>query len=203
MVEEWVPILTESFRGNAMSHTTISATFKPELIDGSAYLAPDVVIRGHVRIGAESSVWFGAVIRGDTEVVEIGRRSNIQDLAVVHCDPGFPCQIGDQVTLGHGAIVHGASIGNGSLIGIRAVVLNGACIGAGSLIGAGAVVPEGSEIPPGVLAVGIPARVVRDLTSHDVTRIQHAANHYVQAAQAYREAESPTPRSTNLKPPLA
>lgn len=173
-----------------MTAHPIDPEFHPDWIDESAYVAEGVVVRGDVRIGPESSVWFGAVVRGDTERVRIGARSNVQDLAVVHCDPGYPCEIGDGVTIGHGAVVHGALVGDGALIGIRAVVLNGAKIGAGSLIGAGAVVTEGTEIPPNVLAVGTPARVIRELTETDRERVQHAANHYVHAARQYRSGES-------------
>ena len=127
------------------------------------------------------------MIRGDTERVEIGRRSNIQDLAVLHADPGFPCCVGDGVTIGHAAVVHGATIEEGAMVGIRAVVLNGATVGAGALIGAGAVVTEGTQIPAGSLAVGVPAKVIRELNEADRQRLQQAADHYVKAAKAYRQ----------------
>ncbi|WP_164104182.1 gamma carbonic anhydrase family protein [Candidatus Laterigemmans baculatus] len=160
----------------------------PELIDERAYVAPTAVIRGQVRIHAEASVWFGAVIRGDTERVEIGARTNVQDLAVLHADPGYPCQLGEDVTIGHAAVVHGATIESGVMIGIRAVVLNGAQIGQGSIVGAGAVVTEGAVIPPGSLVVGVPGRVVRPVNESNQARIREGAKHYVAAAARYRDA---------------
>lgn len=158
----------------------------PELIDPAAFVAPQAVIRGQVHLAAESSVWFGAVIRGDVEPVRLGARSNVQDLAVIHCDPGYPCEIGEDVTIGHAAVVHGAIIESGSLIGIRAVVLNGARIGAGSIIGAGAVVTERAEIPPGSLVVGVPGKVIRPTSEAQRQQILENAAGYVQAAAAYR-----------------
>lgn len=164
----------------------IDAAFRPDLLADDVYVADGATIRGNVRISAASSVWFGAVIRGDVEAVHIGQRSNVQDLAVLHADPGFPCQLGDDVTVGHAAVVHGATVGDGALIGIKAVVLNGAKIGAGAIVGAGAVVTEGTEIPAGHLAVGIPAKVIRELDAADQERARHPAHHYVEAAKAYR-----------------
>ena len=160
-----------------------------EQIDTNAWIAPGVVIRGDVTIQEESSVWFGAVIRGDTEAVQIGRRTNIQDTCVIHADPGFPCQIGNEVTMGHGAIAHGALIGDRAMIGIRAVVLNGAEIGEGALVAAGALVKEGQKIPAGKLAVGVPARVIADVSNEQTERIRMSAVHYVSAATAYRNVE--------------
>ena len=160
-------------------------TFQRDLIHPSVFLAEGVVIRGDVTIGEQSSVWFNAVLRGDCETIRIGRRSNVQDACVLHADPGFPCVLGDEVTLGHGAIVHGAELDDGVMIGMRAVVMNGAKIGSGSIIGVGAVVTEGSEIPPGSLVVGLPAKVKRELTAEEVNYIRHAAEHYVEQAQRY------------------
>lgn len=159
----------------------------PELIDASAFVAQGAVLRGRVHLAASTSVWFGAVIRGDVEPVRIGARSNVQDLAVIHCDPGYPCQIGDDVTIGHAAVVHGAVIESGALIGIRAVVLNGARIGAGSIIGAGAVVTERAEIPPGSLVVGVPGKVIRQTTAEQREQILNNAANYVLAAARYRD----------------
>jgi carbonic anhydrase/acetyltransferase-like protein (isoleucine patch superfamily) len=169
-----------------MTDSQIDPDFHAELLAEDVYVAPGAIIRGNVRMGEGSSVWFGAVIRGDTSLVEIGARSNVQDLAVLHADPGFPCRIGQRVTIGHAAVVHGATVGDGALIGIRAVILNGATVGAGAIVGAGAVVTEGCEIPPGHLAVGVPAKVIRELTDTDIDRAKHAASHYVRAADAYR-----------------
>lgn len=162
--------------------------FRPELIDPSAYIAAGAIVRGDVTVGAESSIWFNAVLRGDSDTIRIGRQSNVQDLALIHCDEGVPCWIGDRVTLGHAAIVHGATIEDDCLIGLRAVVMNRARIGSGSLIAAGAIVTEGVEIPPGSLVMGVPGKVVRPMTDRDRERIHHAAIHYVEFAKRYRES---------------
>ncbi|MAI70508.1 MAG: gamma carbonic anhydrase family protein [Rhodopirellula sp.] len=171
-----------------MNRREIQAGFQPDLIAEDVFIAGNATVRGSVTIGDRSSVWFGAVVRGDTEAVEIGCRSNVQDLAVLHADPGYPCRLGDDVTVGHSAVVHGAIVESGALIGIRAVVLNGAKIGTGAIVGAGAVVTEGMEVPAGHLAVGIPAKVIRRLTSEDSERLTRAAAHYVLAAESYRES---------------
>ncbi len=170
-----------------MNKRKIQSEFRPELIAEEVFIAGNATVLGSVQIGEDSSVWFGAVVRGDTEEVEIGCRSNVQDLAVLHADPGYPCRLGDDVTVGHSAVVHGATVASGALIGIRAVVLNGAKIGVGAIVGAGAVVPEGMEIPAGHLAVGVPAKVIRELTPEDSERLMRTAEHYVHAAQAYRK----------------
>ena len=159
--------------------------FRPELIASTAYIAPNATVLGEVTVGEQSSVWFGAVVRGDTEKIQIGRRSNIQDLCVLHADPGFPVVIGDDVTVGHAAIIHGARIESGAMVGIRATVLNGAVIEAGALVGAGAVVTEGTVISAGHLAVGVPAKVIRPLDDQNRARLRHAAEHYVHAARRY------------------
>lgn len=151
------------------------------------FVAPNATILGDVKIDAGSSVWFGAVIRGDTEQIRIGKATNIQDLCCLHADPGYPCTLGDRVTLGHGAIVHGATVEEDCLIGIRAVVLNGAVIGRGSIVGAGALVKEGQIIEPNSVVMGIPARRIRTTTPEDVERIQHAAQHYEAASKHYAQ----------------
>ena len=171
-----------------MNKREMQTDFRSELIAEEVFNAGSATVRGSVTIGERSSIWFGAVVRGDTEVVEIGCRTNVQDLAVLHADPGYPCQLGDDVTVGHSAVVHGAIVESGALIGIRAVVLNGAKIGTGAIVGAGAVVTEGMEVPAGHLAVGVPAKVIRELTSEDSERLTRTAGHYVLAAQAYRES---------------
>lgn len=164
---------------------------RPELVDSTAFIAPTATVLGDVTIGPESSVWFGSVLRGDTEAIRIGARTNVQDLCVLHADEGFPCTLGDNVTVGHGAIVHGATIDDDVLIGMRAVVMNGARVGRGSLIGVGAVVTEGVEIPPGYLVLGVPGKIIREVGPPEIERIRHAAQHYVEAARRYREqAES-------------
>jgi carbonic anhydrase/acetyltransferase-like protein (isoleucine patch superfamily) len=170
--------------------------FRPDQVDPTAYIAPGAIVLGDVTLGAESSVWFNAVLRGDTDAIRIGKCTNIQDLCVIHCDEGVPCTFGDRVTMGHAAIVHGATIGDDCLIGMKSVVLNRATIGAGSLIAVGAVVTEGTEVPPGSLVMGIPGRVVRQLSEIDRLRIQHAAAHYVEAAKRYRAEFSNSTPST-------
>jgi carbonic anhydrase/acetyltransferase-like protein (isoleucine patch superfamily) len=163
-------------------------TFRPELVHPTVFLARGAVVLGDVTIGEESSVWFQAVIRGDVEVIRVGRRTNIQDGAILHADPGFPCTVGDDVTVGHGAIVHGATLGNRVLIGMRAVVMNGAEIGDESVIGVGAVVTEGTKVPAGSVVLGLPGKIVRQVTPDDIARIRHAAKHYVAAARQYLAA---------------
>jgi len=158
--------------------------YRREQVDATAFVAPNATVLGDVTVGAESSIWYGAVVRGDTEAIRIGRQTNIQDLSVLHADPGFPCTLGDRVTVGHGAIVHGALIEDDVLIGMRAVVMNGAVIGAGSIVGVGAVVTEGTRIPPGSVVLGVPAQVKRSVEERDLERIRHAATHYVQAGAA-------------------
>ena len=159
---------------------------RPELIDATAFIAPTAVVLGDVTILAEATVWFGAVIRGDTASIHIGRQTNVQDGCILHADPGFPCRLGDRVTLGHGAIVHGATVEDDCLIGMRAVVMNGAKIGRGSIVAVGSIVTEGTEIPPGSIAMGQPAKVKREATERDRVRIRHAAEHYVAAGRIYK-----------------
>jgi carbonic anhydrase/acetyltransferase-like protein (isoleucine patch superfamily) len=158
------------------------------LIDASAFVAPGATVIGDVTLAEQTSVWFGAVVRGDTESIHIGARTNVQDLSVLHADPGFPLIIGRGVTVGHAAVVHGATIGDDTMVGIRAVVLNGAKIGAGCLVGAGCVVTEGMMVPDGQLVLGVPARIVRPVSSEHRTRIIEAAQHYVHAADIYRKS---------------
>lgn len=152
---------------------------RDDQIDGRAWIAPNATVVGDVTIGAESSVWYGAVVRGDSEQVRIGCQTNVQDLCVLHADPGFPCRLGDRVSLGHAAIVHGAIVEDDVMIGMRAVVMNGARIGRGSLVAVGAVVTEGTVIPPGSLVLGVPGKVLREVREQDRQRIQRAAEHYV------------------------
>jgi carbonic anhydrase/acetyltransferase-like protein (isoleucine patch superfamily) len=158
-----------------------------ELIDSSAYVAPNATIMGRVEIGAQASVWFGCVLRGDNEPIVIGARTNVQDLTVIHTDEGVPCTLGSGVTVGHRAVLHGAMIGDGALIGIGAIVLNGVTVGERAMVGAGAVVTEGQVIPPRHLALGVPAKVVRELTDEEIERLKAAAAHYVGRAEALRE----------------
>lgn len=155
-------------------------------IDASAYVADDAQIIGDVVLAGGTSVWFGAVLRGDTERIAIGAGSNVQDGAILHADPGFPCTVGAGVVVGHGAILHGCQIGDDCLIGMGAIVLNGAVVGPGSIVAAGAVVPEGKELPPGSLIMGVPAKVVREAAADDREQIAAGARHYQERARLYR-----------------
>ena len=172
------------------SSTALCIHFHPEWIDPTAFVAKNATVIGEVHIASHATILFGAVVRGDSVPIWIGESSNVQDLACLHGDPGFPCRIGNRVTVGHGAIVHGAEIEDDVLIGIRAVVLNGAKIGKHSIIGAGAVVPEGKVIPPRSLVLGVPGRIVREITADDIRLIEHAAQHYVEAGKQYLAKQS-------------
>ena len=155
-------------------------------VPASAYVAAEATLVGRVTLGERASVWFGAVARGDNEPITIGDESNVQEGAVLHADPGFPLAIGRRVTIGHQAMVHGCTIGDGSLIGIQAVVMNGAVIGRDSIVGAGAIVTEGKRFPERSLILGAPAKVVRELTEADLKNLAAAADGYVQRAGAFR-----------------
>ncbi len=157
-------------------------------IDGSVFRAPGSVVVGDVHIGSESSVWYNVVIRADVSPVRIGARTNIQDGSILHADPGYPCVIGDDVTVGHKAIVHGAKVGNGALIGMGAIVLNGAEIGAEAIVAAGAVVTEGAIVAPGTLVAGIPAKEKRQLDEDARKMGRNAASGYVRNAQRHMSA---------------
>ena len=159
-------------------------------IHPSAFIAPGAMIIGAVTIGEESSVWFNCVLRGDLEYIEVGERTNIQDGTVVHLDPGFPCLIGDDVTIGHGAIVHGCTVGDGAMISMGATILTGAKIGERAIVAAGAVVREGQEIPPDTLAMGLPAQVRREVTPTDFERVRLGKEGYVARGQLMRKSLS-------------
>lgn len=152
---------------------------------GRFWVAPTATVVGRVRIGEDVSIWFNAVVRGDNEPIRIGARSNIQEGAVLHVDPGFPMDIADDVTIGHMVMLHGCSIGKGALIGIGAIVLNGAKIGAGSLIGAGALIPENKEIPPNSVVFGSPGKIMREVTDKDRARIQEGVDDYMKRWRQY------------------
>jgi carbonic anhydrase/acetyltransferase-like protein (isoleucine patch superfamily) len=155
-------------------------------IDDSAYIAPTAQIIGKVDVQAGASVWFGVTIRGDNELITIGKHSNVQESCTLHTDMGFPLTLGEHVTVGHQAMLHGCTVGDGSLIGIQAVVLNGAKIGKHCLIGAGALVTEGKEIPDYSLVVGSPGKVIRSLTEAEIAGLQKNAQHYSERAQDYK-----------------
>ncbi|MBI3611396.1 MAG: gamma carbonic anhydrase family protein [Nitrospirae bacterium] len=155
-------------------------------IDPSVFIAETASVVGDVSIGKSSSVWFSAVVRGDIAPVILGRETNVQDGAVLHVGHGFPCVIGDRVTIGHGAIVHGATVKDEAMIGIGAIVLNGAVIGERSLVAAGAVVTENTVIPPGSLVMGIPARPMKPVSDEQRAYILEAAANYIRYAQEYK-----------------
>ena len=151
------------------------------------YIAYDATLAGSIILEDAVNIWFGVVIRADNDQVHIGEATNIQDGSVLHCDPGFPLTIGRRVTIGHKVMLHGCTVGDGALIGINSVILNGAKIGTGSLVGANSLVPEGKEIPPGVLAVGSPAKVVRDLKPEQIAGLLKISDGYVARARLFRE----------------
>jgi carbonic anhydrase/acetyltransferase-like protein (isoleucine patch superfamily) len=159
---------------------------KPELpADGRYWIAETATVIGRVRLKTDASIWFGSVLRGDNEWIELGERSQIQDNATLHTDPGFRTVIGCDCVIGHNVILHGAQVGDNSLIGMGAILLNGATIGKNSLVGAGALVTEGKSFPDGSLIVGAPARVVRTLGDEAAASIRGAANIYVRRWQQY------------------
>ncbi len=174
-----------------MGSNGIEIEYRPELIAPDCFIAENAILRGDITVGAQSCVLFGTVIRGDSVEVRIGNQTNIQDLCCLHGDPGFPCVVGDRVTVGHGAVVHGATVENDCLIGIRAVLLNGAVIGAGSIVAAGALVPEGKIIPPNSLVMGVPCKIVRECTPVDHEMIQHGWQHYVEMSRLYQAKYAP------------
>lgn len=155
-------------------------------IHDSAWVADSAAVMGNVTLSEDSSVWFGVVIRGDTETITVGKGSNIQDNSVLHADHGMPLVIGDNVTVGHQVMLHGCTIGDGSLIGIQAVVLNGAKIGKNCLVGAGALVTEGKEFPDGCMILGSPAKAVRQLTDAQIEGLKMSAQHYIDNARRYK-----------------
>jgi carbonic anhydrase/acetyltransferase-like protein (isoleucine patch superfamily) len=155
-------------------------------ISDSAWVADSAQVMGQVALAEDASVWFGVVIRGDTDAIQIGKRTNIQDLSVLHADVGMPLTIGDDVTVGHKVMLHGCTVGDGSLIGIGAIVLNGAKIGKGCLVGAGSLVTEGKEFPDGSMIMGTPAKVVRQLTPEQLQGLLTSAAHYVDNARRFR-----------------
>jgi carbonic anhydrase/acetyltransferase-like protein (isoleucine patch superfamily) len=151
------------------------------------FIADTARVIGNINLGDEVSIWFGAVLRGDGDKISIGNRSNIQDNATIHVDPGFPVEIGEECIIGHGAVVHGAKISNNVLIGIHATVLNGAKIGSYSIIAAGALITEGMVIPPNSLVVGVPGKVIRTIGDDQIEKIKKNSESYVKLSKAYLE----------------
>ena len=154
-------------------------------VDEDAWVAPTGLLVGRVRLGAASSVWYGAVLRADGDEIRVGAGSNVQDNCVLHADPGFPVSIGDGVVVGHGAVVHGCTVEDGVLVGMGSTVLNGVRIGAGSLVAAGAVLLEGTQVPPGSMVAGVPAKVRRPVTDEEAAGIQLVAGQYVELARRH------------------
>ncbi|MFL2873290.1 MAG: gamma carbonic anhydrase family protein [Pseudohongiellaceae bacterium] len=150
-----------------------------EITGEDFYVAESASVIGKVRLANDTSIWFGAVLRGDNESITVGENTNIQECAVIHTDPGFPCILGSNVTIGHQAMLHGCQVGDNSLIGINAVVLNGAKIGRNCLIGANALVTENQEIPDGSLVIGSPAKPIKQLTTAQIQKLKESAEHYV------------------------
>jgi carbonic anhydrase/acetyltransferase-like protein (isoleucine patch superfamily) len=152
----------------------------------SAWVADSAEVIGQVELADEASVWYGVIVRGDNDRISIGRRSNVQENSVLHTDSGIQLTVGEDVTIGHQVMLHGCTIGDGTLIGIQSVILNGARIGRNCLVGAGALVTEGKEFPDGVLIVGSPAKVARELTPEQIERVRAGAAHYVHQQQRHR-----------------
>jgi carbonic anhydrase/acetyltransferase-like protein (isoleucine patch superfamily) len=160
-------------------------------IDADTWVAPDANVIGRVVLEAGASVWFGATLRGDNEEIRVGPGSNVQENCVFHTDMGYPLRVGRNCTVGHKAMLHGCTIGDGSLVGMGATVLNGAVIGSGCLIGAGALIPEGKEIPDGSLVMGMPGKVVRDLDETARAGLLASAAHYQERMRRFREGLTP------------
>ncbi len=169
--------------GNLLPHGDSSPQVAP-----SAWVAPGAYVIGDVHLGEGSSVWYGAVLRGDTEPIKIGARTNVQDGCVLHADPGYPALVGEGCVVGHKAIVHGCDIGDNCLIGMNATILNGAKIGEGSIVAAGALVAENKEFPPRSLIVGVPAKRVKDVSDEQTADIARGVRTYLERAASHRRS---------------
>lgn len=161
------------------------AGLRPDIAD-DVFVAPSASVIGDIRLLSGSSIWFGAVLRGDIETITVGHSSNVQDGTVMHTDPDNPCTLGDFVTVGHMAMLHGCSVGDGSLIGIGATLLNGSSVGRNCIVGAHTLITEGKRFPDGVLIMGTPGKVVRELGEEDFARMRANAERYVERARKYR-----------------
>ncbi|WP_342659789.1 Protein YrdA [Rhodococcus ruber] len=158
-------------------------------IAADAWIAPTAVVVGAVTVGADSGIWYNAVLRADAETVTIGQRTNVQDGCAVHADPGSPAVIGDDVSIGHNATIHGCTVGDNVLVGMGAVIMNDAVVGEGSLVAAGALVLEGTVVPPRSLVAGVPAKVRRPLTGEEIDHIRTNAAHYVARREVHANAK--------------
>ncbi len=168
-----------------------------ELLGAHHFIAHDATLVGAITLEAGANIWFQVVIRAENDIVRIGECTNVQDGSVLHVDPGFPLTLGRRVTIGHKVMLHGCTVGEGSLVGINSVVMNGARIGRGALIGANSLIPEGKEIPDGVLVLGSPGKIVRELKPEERANLLRIADGYVERAQRYRTElrEQPLPPS--------
>lgn len=172
-----------------MENKSLAEILKKPILKGNrVFIAPQATVLGQISLGNQVSIWFGAVLRGDTDQISVGDRSNIQDNAVIHADPGDPCIIGSDCVIGHSAIVHGAKLSHHVLIGMHATILNNAEIGEYSIIGANALVPAGMKIPPYSLVLGVPAKVVKSLGAEVEITIQNNVDEYVKRAETYLQA---------------
>lgn len=164
-------------------------TFIPQLLSDRIFVADSASVIGHVTLGDHASIWFGAVLRGDIEPIDIGAGTNIQDNSVVHTRRHFPVNVGQGTTVGHQVTLHGCTVGNSCLIGMKATLLDGAIVGDNCLIGAGSLVKENQQIPSGSLALGFPARVIRKLTPEEITSIQATSTRYIELQHKYRKSQ--------------
>ena len=172
-----------------MAHLITIAGATPSVHE-SVFLAPTATLSGDVALGAESSAFYGVSVRGDSAPIRVGERTNLQDNVVLHADAGFPCTLGQDISVGHSAVVHGATVEDGCLVGMSATIMNGSVIGARSLVAAGALVLEGTVVPPRSLVAGVPAKVRRELTDEEVASLATNSSHYVELAAAHRAATS-------------
>jgi len=161
------------------------------VIAESAWIAPTATVMGNVTLGEESSIWYGAILRGDNDAIRIGDQTNLQDGTIVHVDDGVPCTVGNRVGVGHRVILHGCTVEDDCLIGMGSILMNGVVVGRGSVVAAGAVLPEGSRVPPGSLVMGVPGRVVRPVDAALSQRIEQTWRHYIEQARRHRSAEFP------------
>ena len=160
---------------------------KLKTVDDNFWIAPNASVIGDVNLERDASIWFNAILRADNEPITIGEGSNVQDGAIIHTDPGYACNIGKKVTVGHMAMLHGCYIGDGSLIGIGSVVLNGAKIGRNCIIGSKALVTEGMEVPDGSMVLGIPGKIKKTLTEEEQSVVPLGAEHYIDNYKKYKQ----------------
>ena len=162
-----------------------------QFLGNERFVAPDATLIGAVTLGERANIWFKVVVRADNERIDIGAGVNVQDGSVLHADPGFPLTLAKDVSVGHMALLHGCSVGEGSLVGMGSIIMNGAVIGKHSIVGAGALIPEGKTFPDGVLIIGAPGKVVRQLTPEEITAIRSIALRYVERSQRYQRELAP------------